>query len=145
MQPSVGHASNSRNTYQVDAVAMISLLFALPLPSVAVLILFGVCCMQLLLSSFRLLMLWAGLASGDLAPTYSLTRFLLFAIGAVAPPIIHVRHTIHTPQRTAQPSATLPCDEDSHAEFCCTCSRCDRHARHSCAGDCTKSCELRVR
>lgn len=46
-------------------------------------------CTQLFFSSFRLLMLLVGTAD-EMAPPDSKPKFAVFAIGAVAAPIIHV-------------------------------------------------------
>ena len=60
-----------------------------PFPS-AVILLFVMSCTQLFFSSFRLLMLLVGTAD-EMAPPESKTKFAVFAIGAVAAPVIHVR------------------------------------------------------
>ena len=49
-------------------------------------------CMQLFFASFRLLMLQVGTAD-EMAPPESRSQFAVFAIGAVAAPLIHVRLT----------------------------------------------------
>jgi hypothetical protein len=55
-----------------------------------VILLFVMSCTQLFFSSFRLLMLLVGTAD-EMAPPESKPKFAVFAIGAVAAPVIHVR------------------------------------------------------